>query len=120
MPVPVTAESVKVFNHIKIASYACNLPTLAWYVVILVSMLRSNDRGNLIELIVVCLLMILSEIADVVLNQINYNYVERSFNRGMNNPYAWNQIQYACTFTTNTCFYLAHWIFAYSYLAMSI
>jgi len=53
-------EMLKVFNDFKIATYTLTGPTLAYYIVILVGMLRSKDRKNLSELIIVCLLMILS------------------------------------------------------------
>ena len=50
----------KVYNDIKIVSYALIVPTLAYYIFILVTMLKSKDRNNLIPLIIVSVLMILS------------------------------------------------------------
>ncbi len=48
-----------------------------------------------------------------------YTYKDRSHNGDLKNRDLANQILQACVFTANTTFYLAHWVFAFSYLALS-
>ena len=54
-----TAE-IQAWNEIKIVSYALNVPLLVLFIGILVRVLMSKDRRKLIELIVICILIILS------------------------------------------------------------
>jgi len=49
-----------VFKHISTASYALNVPTLAFWIGLLVRQLISKDRHKLVALTVICVLMILS------------------------------------------------------------
>ncbi len=48
-----------------------------------------------------------------------YTYSDRSNNGDLNHYDLAKQILNACVFTSNTTFNLAHWIFAFSYLALS-
>ena len=48
-----------------------------------------------------------------------FTYNDRIYNRDLNNFSLANQILNACNFTSNTAFNLAHWVFAFSYLALS-
>ncbi len=48
-----------------------------------------------------------------------YTYNDRYYSGDLNHLYLANQILYACAFTTNTTFNLAHWVFAFSYSALS-
>ena len=82
-------------------------------------MLISKDRDKLTPLIVVFILMILNLVAAIVSWQLWYTYNDRNYNGDLNHLDLANQILSACAFTTNTSFNLAHWIFAFSYLALS-
>jgi hypothetical protein len=53
-------EFVKAIEHIKIASYAFNVPNLAFWTFLLLRMLISKDRNKFMGLIVICILIILS------------------------------------------------------------
>ncbi len=48
-----------------------------------------------------------------------YTYNDRNFYGDLKHIDLANQILQACSFTTNTTFNLAHWVFAFSYLALS-
>ncbi len=51
--------------------------------------------------------------------QLYYTINDRYFNGDLNHYNLANQILNACAFTLNTTFNLAHWVFAFSYLALS-
>jgi len=51
--------------------------------------------------------------------QLSYTYFDRDYNRDLNRPGFWVQIIYGFGFASLTTFYLAHWVFAFSYLALS-
>jgi hypothetical protein len=55
----------------------------------------------------------------MVYYQLYYTYNDINYNGDLKHPYLANQILQACVFTTNTTFNLAHWVFAFSYLALS-
>ncbi len=57
---PATAEDLKVYKQIDIASYALFVPSLALWIGLLLRMLISKDRDKFIAPIVMCILMILS------------------------------------------------------------
>ena len=109
------AEYLKALDVIRIATYAlCSLP-LASYIALLGWMLYKKDRRNLTPLIIVCVLMILYLAAVIVMNQLWYTFSKPD------GDLTWteSQIINGCYFIVNATFYLAHWVFAYSYLALS-
>ena len=61
-----TAEMVKVYRQLEIASYALTVPTLALWICLLIRMLILRDREKFSALIVICILMILSLIGSIV------------------------------------------------------
>jgi hypothetical protein len=63
---PTSAEYLEVYKELDIASYALNVPPLAFWIGLLARMLISKDRDKLIPLIVISILMILSEVAIIV------------------------------------------------------
>ena len=63
---PATAEWLKVYKQIDIASYAVTVPPLALWIGLLARMLISKDRHKLTPLIVVSILMILYSVATIV------------------------------------------------------
>jgi len=115
----ITAAEVKFFNQLRIVMYAFNVPLLAIWIGILGRVLVSKDRRELTEVIVISSLMSLNLAGDIVEGQINYTYEDRAYKGDLNRPKLWNWIIDACGFTLETAFYLAHWIFAFSYLALS-
>jgi hypothetical protein len=48
-----------------------------------------------------------------------YTYQDRNIKGDLNHIDLANQILNACSFTLDTTFNLAHWVFAFSYLALS-
>jgi hypothetical protein len=116
---PSAAEVIKVYEQLDTASYALTLPPLALWLGLLARMLISKDRNKLTPIIVISILMILSLVASMVGWQLFYTYYDRDNNGDLKHPYLANQILQACDFTVNTTFNLAHWVFAFSYLALS-
>ncbi len=114
-----TAAEVKIFKELDTASYALNVPPLALWIGLLARMLISKDRDKLVSLIVISILMILYSVANITDWQLVYTFNDRKYNGDQNNLYLARQILQVCTFTGNTTFNLAHWIFAFSYLALS-
>ena len=55
----------------------------------------------------------------IVYYQLVYTYQDRNYKGDLNHIDLANQILRACNFTANTTFNLAHWVFAFSYLALS-
>jgi len=53
-------EQLHVLKVILIVTYAVTVPTMAQYITMLVRMLKSKDRHDLMKLIIVCLFMIVS------------------------------------------------------------
>ena len=51
--------------------------------------------------------------------QLNYTETLRNYNGDLNHVDLANQILQACGLTLSTTFNLAHWVFAFSYLALS-
>jgi len=101
------------------ASYASCVPPLALFIGLLSRMLLSKDRPKLNELIIVCVLMILSLVGTMIYFQVLYNYNESYYNGGVNRPDLINQVIQASYFASNLGFNLSHWVFAFSYLALS-
>ncbi len=112
------AAELKVFKELDTASYALNVPPLALCIGLLARMLISKDRDKLTTLIVISIFIILFEVANIVLWQLYYTYNLRDFNGDLNHIDLANQILNACAFILNTTFNLAHWVFAFSYLAL--
>ncbi len=73
----------------------------------------------LTPLIVISILMILYSVATIVYYQLWYTINDRYYNGDMKYVQLKLQILNACYFTSNTSFNLAHWVFAFSYLALS-
>jgi len=88
---PTTAE-IKLLDHLKIVAYASTVPTLAFWICILAKMLILKDRNSLMILIVISILMILSQTAFVVYQQLEYTYSLRLYNGDLSNPEVANQI----------------------------
>jgi hypothetical protein len=63
--------------------------------------------------------MIVSLIADIVIWQLGYTYTNRLMKGDLKHSDLVVQILQACNFIANTTFYLAHWLFAFSYLVLS-
>ena len=85
-------------------------------------MLISKDRNKLVPLIVISILMILSLVASIVYYQLIYTHADRYYSGDMKHFQLSKSILNArnvCNFIANTTFNLAHWIFAFSYLALS-
>ncbi len=107
------------WKELDTASYALNVPPLALWIGLLPRMLILKDRDKLVPLIVISIPMILYSVANVTDWQLVYTFNDRKYNGDLNNRYLALQILEACTFTGNTTLNLAHWIFAFSYLALS-
>ena len=116
---PAIAELLKFYKDLDIASYALFTPPLALWIGLLARMLISKDRDKLTPLIVISILMILYSVAWIVYYQLEYTYNDRFYNGDLNHIDLANQILEACNFTLSTTFNLAHWVFAFSYLALS-
>jgi hypothetical protein len=112
-------EWLKALKHLQIASYAFYVPTLALWIGLLGRMLISKDRDKFYGLIVVAVLIIVSFGASMVYYQRWYTMWDKSCKEDPYNYYLATQIMQACLFTTTTAFNLAHWFFAFSYLALS-
>ena len=63
--------------------------------------------------------MIVSLIASIVYWQLNYTYTDKSNKGDLKNYDLAVQVLLSFSFTTNTTFNLAHWVFAFSYLVLS-
>jgi len=113
------ADYLKVLKNIRTASYAFNVPTLALWTGLFARLLFSKDRNELLALIVICFLLILSQIASIVYWQLTYTFADRFYNGDLRHQNLARQIICACAFTSNTTFNLAHWLFAFSYLTLS-
>jgi hypothetical protein len=113
------AEYLKVYKELEITCYALFVPTLALWNGLLARTLISKDRQKLVPLIVISVLMILSLVATIILWQLEYTYNDRKYNGNLNHLYLARQILQACAFIANTTFNLAHWVFAFSYWALS-
>ena len=57
---PVTAEVLKVYKQLDIASLAFNVPPLALWIGLLLKILISKDRDKFIPIVVISILMIVS------------------------------------------------------------
>ena len=82
-------------------------------------MLISKDREQLIPLLLISILMILYSVASIVYWQLCYTVNDRRYKGDLNNVNLLFQIIHACDFTVVTTFNLAHWVFAFSFLALS-
>ena len=80
------SDEVEAWNEIRIASYILNVPPLALFTGIFVRVMMSKDRRRLIELIVICILMILTSVANMVFLQLFYTYLDRAYKRDLNHP----------------------------------
>jgi hypothetical protein len=114
-----TIEEVEAYKHINIASYAFYVSTLVIWIGLLLRMLTSKDRDKFYGLIVISILMIVSFVAAIVAWQLDYTYNYKSYKGDLNHPDLAEQILQASYFAANTTFNLAHWFFAFSYLALS-
>jgi len=63
--------------------------------------------------------MILSWVASMVFWQLAYTYNERDYNGTLTNVELARQVINGCWFICNLSFNLAHWVFAFNYLALS-
>ena len=70
MPTP--AQKLKYYKSMRTASYASTVPPLALFIYVLARMLLSKDRHKLTELIVVCVLMIVSLVGSIIDWQVLY------------------------------------------------
>lgn len=114
-----TASDIEVWNRIKITAYACNAPPLAIWLCILVRLLVTKEIRELMPLIVVSVLMIVDLVSSMAYWQFQYNQHEKRIKGDLNHPVIANQILEACGFTSDISFYIAHWVFAFSYLCLS-
>ncbi len=114
-----TAEWVEVSEHINIASYAFFVPILVLWSGLLARTLVQKDREKFYGLIVICILMIVYLVTSIAGWQLNYTYYNRDYKGDMNHRVVLNQSILGLIFILSTTFNLAHWIFAFSYLALS-
>jgi hypothetical protein len=89
-------EVIEAYKEINIASYITNVTTLVLWIWVFVRILRQQDRSKFFGLIVICVLMIVSLIADIVLNQLGYTYTYRNETGGLNHYDLANNILQAC------------------------
>ncbi len=82
-------------------------------------MLISKDKDKLWGLIIICVLIIVSFVAGMVSYQLDYTQGYKFYKGDLNHSDLYFQMAQACNFTSNTAFNLAHWFFAFSYLALS-
>jgi len=61
-------------RKLSLATYCLYVPTLIFWTVLLIRVLISDDRKKLKSLIVICILMIVNEIACMVMWQLIYTY----------------------------------------------
>jgi len=116
---PPTAADVKVNDVIKIASYALNALPLALWIGTLGRVLISKDRRKFTDIIIISILMILTQVTEIVVYQLFYTQSYRAYNGDQNHNELVQQTMNVCAFISDTTFYLAHWVFAFSYLALS-
>ena len=114
-----TAEWVEVSEHINIASYAFFVPILVLWSGLLARTLVQKDREKFYGLIVICLLMIVYLVTSIAGWQLNYTYYDRDYKGDLKHRVVLNQSILGLIFILSTTFNLAHWIFAFSYLALS-
>jgi len=96
---PTEEEVIEVYKEINIASYIAYVPTLILWVWVFTRIMRQRDRAKFFALTIICLLMIVSMIASIVVNQLNYTYTYRSIiNRGLNHYYLALNLLMACNF----------------------
>ena len=63
--------------------------------------------------------MMTSLIANIVGMQLLYTYLNKEYKEDLSHPDLMRQILFTCNFTSNMTFNLAHWVFAFCYLALS-
>ncbi len=66
----------------NIASYATTIPTLLMWIFVFLRMLIQKEKAKFFALIVICVLMITTQIAAIVQNQLSYNFYSRLLDRG--------------------------------------
>jgi len=116
---PATAEEDKALLDINIACFVtCFLNVLLWMYV-LVKMLIRKATAKFFALIIICVLMITAQIANVVYTQLIYTMYHRYYKGVLKHPKVVFQLIEAFIFICYTTFYLAHWLFAFSYLVLS-
>ncbi len=114
-----TAEEVETYKNINITSYVTTTPTLTLWIGVLVMMLIQKDIAKYLGLIVVCALMVESQIATIIKWQLWYTYRNRTFKAALHHNDLFYQILNAFQFISYYTFNLAHWLFAFSYLVLS-
>ena len=63
----------------NIASYATTIPTLIMWIFVFLRMLIQKAKAKFFALIVICILMITTQIAAIVQNQLSYNFYDRLY-----------------------------------------
>ncbi len=105
--------------HLNIASYATTIPTLLLWIVILIRMLIQKAKAKFFALIVICILMIVSQITAILQNQLSYNFYNRIYKEVLSHQKLDHQILQGFENISYATFNLAHWLFAFSYLVLS-
>jgi hypothetical protein len=119
MSTPTESEYLKAYKQINIASYAFFFPIIVLWIGLLLRMLISSDREKFYGLIVICILIIVSFVASIIFWQLHYTIWDKHYKQDLNHVDLASHMLQACCFTTYTAFNLAHWFFAFSYLALS-
>jgi len=70
-------EILEVLEILMIAAYATTIPNLLLWIWVFGKILKKKDLRKFFTMIVICILMILSLIANMILFQMNYNMFER-------------------------------------------
>jgi hypothetical protein len=113
----ITAEKVRIYWSINIASYATNVPGLIIWICVLARIL-TND-AKLWGLVLICSLMIVCQIAIIIMNQMTYTMVLKQYEGDDINLIFYTQSADATWFLNIATFNLAHWLFAFNYWALS-
>lgn len=67
-----SAEDVKVAYDLKVTCYATTVPTLALWTGVFFRIMIQKDKDKFFALIIICVLMLVSQIANIVLNELYY------------------------------------------------
>ena len=65
-------EDVKVALDLKVTCYVTTVPTLALWTGVFVRIMIQKDKDKFFALIIICVLMLVSQIANIVLNELYY------------------------------------------------
>lgn len=110
---------VQCVKHINIASLTTTIPTLCVWTALFIKIMLQEQRDLFFSILLICLLMIISQVSSIIGYQLDYTFNNKSLNDDLNNIYAASQLIEASFFIASVSFNAGHWFFAYSYLVLS-